>query len=110
MLETLKTLCYLNGVSGFEDEVRDYILQRALPYADSVITDPLGNLIIFKKGKVEPSQKIMVCAHMDEVGFIVTYICDNGFLKFTNVGGVDPKVAVGRAVTIGDNNIKGVIL
>ena len=96
MLETLKTLCYLNGVSGFEDEVRNYILQRSLPYADSVSTDPLGNLYIFKKGKTAPAQKIMICAHMDEVGFIVMGITDEGYLRFGCVGGTDLRVLFGK--------------
>ena len=109
MLETLKTLCYLNGVSGFEDEVRDYILQRALPFADSVTTDPLGNLIIFKKGKVVPNQKIMVCAHMDEVGFIVMGITDEGYLRFGCVGGIDRRVPIGKKVYVGENRVPGVI-
>ena len=69
----------------------------------------MGNILAFKKGKNSPKNKVMLSAHMDEVGFIVTYICDNGFIKFTNVGGVDPKVALGRAVVIGENSVKGVI-
>ncbi len=109
MLETLKTLCYLNGVSGFEDEVRNYILQRALPYAESVSTDPLGNLYIFKKGKTEASQKIMVCAHMDEVGFIVMGITDEGYLRFGCVGGIDRRILIGKKVFVGENRIPGVI-
>ena len=70
MIETLKTLCMLSGVSGMEDEVRDYILERAMPFADEVHTDAMGNLMVFKKGAVHLEQRIMLCAHMDEVGQI----------------------------------------
>lgn len=101
MLEALKDLCLLNGISGDEKNVRDYIISRIEGKCEYKI-DPMGNLLAFKKGKSTPKNKVMMSAHMDEVGFIVTYICDNGCLKFTNVGGVDPKVAVGRAVKVGD--------
>lgn len=101
MLETLKELCLINGISGDEKNVRDYIISRIEGKCEYKI-DPMGNLLAFKKGKATPKNKVMISAHMDEVGFIVTYICDNGCLKFTNVGGVDPKIAVGRAVKVSD--------
>ncbi len=109
MLDTLKTLCYLSGVSGFEDEVRDYILERVMPHADSVSTDSMGNLIVFKKGAVEPKQKIMVCAHMDEVGLIVTGITDEGYLRFGCVGGIDRRVLIGKKVYVGADRVPGII-
>lgn len=112
MLKYLKELCLINGISGREHKVRDYIIAKTSDYInddDKVSIDPMGNLIIFKKGKKTPSNKVMISAHMDEVGFIVTYICENGFLRFTNVGGIDSKVACGRAVLIGDSNIPGII-
>ena len=62
MLDTVKKLCALSGVSGWEDDVRDYILERALPYADETSTDPMGNLFIFKKGAVTPEAPVMFCA------------------------------------------------
>ena len=108
MLDKLRDLCLINGISGNEDKVRDYIIS-AIKNKCTYEVDPMGNVLAFKKGKKSPKNKVMLSAHMDEVGFIVTYICDNGWLKFTNVGGIDPKVAVGRAVTIGDSNVKGVI-
>jgi len=109
MLETVKTLCRLSGVSGFEDEVRDYILTRALPYADGVETDAMGNLVIFKRGAVTPAKKVMLCAHMDEVGLIVTGIDEDGYLKFGFVGGVDRRVVLGRTVFLGPGRVPGVI-
>ena len=108
MLNELKNLCLINGISGDEGRVRDYIISRIKDKCTFEV-DPMGNILAFKKGKSSPKNKVMLSAHMDEVGFIVTYNCDNGFLKFTNVGGVDPKVAVGRAVTVGEKEIKGVI-
>ena len=109
MLNTLKELCQLNGVSGNEDQVRRYIQNRANPFADELRTDPLGNLIVFKKGKKSTGNKLMLCAHMDEVGVIVTRITDEGFLKFDFVGGVDRRVAIGKPVVIGHNKVPGVI-
>jgi len=109
MLDTLKTLCGLTGVSGWEDEVRDYILERALPHADEVITDPMGNLFVLKKGAVSPEKPVMVCAHMDEVGVIITGFGDDGYLRFDFVGGVDRRVVIGKRVYIGPDRIPGVI-
>ena len=82
VIETLKTLCALNGVSGDEDAVRDYLRTQAEPYADSIRTDALGNLIVFKRGRKATGSKLLLCAHMDEVGLIVTRATEDGFLKF----------------------------
>lgn len=109
MLDTLKTLCILSGASGCEDEVRDYILERVMPHVDSVTTDTMGNLIVTKKGKVTPARKLMLAAHMDEVGIIITQIGENGFLHFDFVGSVDRRVVIGKRVYIGKNGIRGVI-
>lgn len=108
MLKLLEELCLINGISGDEDRVRDYIISKLDDNCEYKI-DPLGNLLVFKKGKNTPKNKVMVSAHMDEVGFIVTYVCDNGFLKFTSVGGFDSKVAAGRSVVVGENTVRGVI-
>ena len=112
MLNYLKELCLINGISGREKNVRDYIINKIsskIGDGDSIHTDAIGNLIVFKKGKKTAVNKVMISAHMDEVGFIVTCICDNGLLRFTNVGGVDSKVVCGRAVTVGDKEISGII-
>lgn len=108
MLNELKNLCLIDGISGDEGKVREYIISKIKDKCEYSV-DPMGNVLAFKKGKNEPKNKVMLSAHMDEVGFIVTYICDNGFLKFTNVGGIDPKIAVGRAVKVGENAVNGVI-
>ena len=109
MLDTLKTLCYLSGVSGFEDEVRDYILERVMPFSDSILTDAMGNLIVTKKGKKASSEKVLLCAHMDEVGLIVAGIDDDGYLRFDFIGGIDRRVIIGKRIYIGRDRIPGII-
>ncbi|MEM5779527.1 MAG: M42 family metallopeptidase [Lawsonibacter sp.] len=109
MLELLSALCRLDGVSGDETRVRDFIREQAAPFAHSIRTDALGNLIVHKKGKKSAGNHLMLCAHMDEVGIIVTRITDEGFLKFDFVGGVDRRVAIGKPVVLGPEKIPGVI-
>ena len=109
MIDTLKTLCALPGVSSFEDEVRDYIRNRVAPYADSLRVDAMGNLIVFKKGAKSTGNKLMLCAHMDEVGLIVRNITDEGYLKFSCVGGIDRRVLLGKQVMVGTNKVPGII-
>ena len=109
MLDTLETLCCLSGVSGREDEIRDYILERVMPLADEILTDPMGNLMVFKKGDRTPAKKIMLTAHMDEVGLIVTDITDKGFLRFSTVGSIDRRVLPGKTVYVGETRVPGVI-
>lgn len=109
MIETLKTLCALSGVSSFEDEVRDYLRKRVEPHADSVRTDALGNLIVFKRGAKPAGNRLMLCAHMDEVGLIVKSVTEEGFLKFGCVGGIDRRILLGKEVAVGANRVPGVI-
>ena len=106
MLEKLRELCQINGASGDEARVRDFI-ERNIK-ADEVFTDNLGNLIAFKKGRKTPKNKIMFAAHMDEVGFMITDIGEDGFLRFDAVGGVNPSVVVGRGLTL-ENGSAGVV-
>ncbi len=108
MVELLKELCLINGTSGREEKVRDYIISKIKGKCEYTV-DPLGNLLVHKKGEKRAKNKVMLSAHMDEVGFIVTNICDNGFLKFGSVGGIDSKVVIGRLVTVGESEIPGVI-
>ena len=108
MLEILKELCSLPGISGREDKVRDYIISKIDGFCEYEV-DPLGNLIAFKKGAKTPENRIMFDAHTDEVGLIVTGVDSDGFIKFTNVGGVETEVIIGRNVRIGEKNIPGVL-
>lgn len=107
LLETLKKLCTLNGVSGLEDEVRAFLKAEAAPFAYEIITDNMGNLLVFKKGKKSPSKKLMLAAHMDEVGIIITAIFEDGCLGFDFVGGIDRRVVIGKRVNI--NGVSGII-
>lgn len=109
MIETLKALCALSVVSSFEDEVRDYIRQRVEPHADSVRVDALGNLIVFKRGAKPTGNRLMLCAHMDEVGLIVKSVTKEGFLKFGCVGGIDRRILLGKEVAVGPGRVPGVI-
>lgn len=109
MRTLLKELCLLNGVSGWEDPVRDYIRRQAEPYADSIRVDALGNLIVFKRGKKSTGNKLLLAAHMDEVGMMVSQITEEGFLKFQFVGGVDRRVVLGKPVRAGRSGVRGVI-
>lgn len=109
MIEMLKTLCSLSGVSSFEDPVRDYLMEQAQPYADSMRVDALGNLIVFKKGAKTTGNKLMLCAHMDEVGLMIRHITDDGYLKFSPVGGIDRRVLIGKRVFVGWNRVPGII-
>ena len=111
MNETLETLCKLPGVSGHEDAVRAYIREQVQPYAEEIIEDAMGNLMVHVRGEKpeEPGKKVLLAAHMDEVGVIVTHITDDGYLKFDFVGGVDRRVVLGKQVILGEKAIHGII-
>ena len=108
MKELLKELCLADGVSGDESVVRELIISKINNLCEYRV-DNLGNLICFKKGRKTPERKLMICAHTDEVGFIITYIRPDGTLCFGNVGGIDPSVVIGRQVRVGKKRISGVV-
>ncbi len=105
----LSELSRLPGVSGDEWAVRRYIKNIIEPLCDRVEIDAMGNLLAYKKGKKDCNKTIMLCAHMDEVGLIVSRITDEGFLKFKTVGGIDPRVLVSKRVFVGKENLPGII-
>ena len=107
MIELMKELCALPGPSGCEDAVRAFVLKRVKPFADEIRTDAIGNVMVFRKGRKALDRPVAVCAHMDEVGVIIKKITEDGMLKFGFVGGVDPRVVIGRPVRFGD--VPGVI-
>lgn len=109
MIETVKALCALPGVSSFEEPVRAYLKGRAAPYADRIRVDAMGNLIVFKRGTKPTGNRLMLCAHMDEVGLIVHSITPEGYLKFHCVGGIDRRVLLGKQVRVGEGQVPGVI-
>lgn len=106
MTDRLLEICALDGTSGDESMVREYIKSHIT--ADEIFTDNLGNLLVFKKGKKTPKNKLMLAAHMDEVGFMVTDITSEGFLRFGAVGGIDPRVVLGRSLRF-KNGVRGVV-
>ena len=87
-LELLKEVCRTPGAPGFEQRIRQLIINEVTPLVDKVKTDAMGNVIAIKNGT--ENKKIMVAAHMDEISFIVTHIDDNGFVRFHTLGGFDP--------------------
>ncbi len=100
MKPLLKTLTESFGPSGYEDAVRKVILKEVKPLADEVRVDALGNLIVRKKpsaGAKNP-KKIMLAAHMDEIGIIVSHIDKKGFVRFTNIGGTFGRYTLGARV------------
>ncbi len=106
LLETIKQLSEIPGVSGCEEQVRYAILNLIEGHCIYKV-DALGNVLAFKKGRREPNHKLLLSAHMDEVGLIITYAEEDGLLRFSPVGGIDKRVIVGRSVQIGD--VYGVI-
>lgn len=109
LIDTLKTLCALPGVSSREDAVRDYIRGEIAPYARSIRTDAMGNLIAEKQGAAPGKKSLMLTAHMDEVGLMVHTVTDEGYLKFSTVGGIDRRVLIGKRVLVGPEPVSGVI-
>ena len=108
MLEMIKELSVIGGPSGREENVRDYIISK-LPETAEYSVDAMGNLIVFVRGAKPAANKVMLAAHMDEVGMIVTYITDDGLIKFSNVGGIEVSALLGKRVKVGENEITGVI-
>lgn len=104
----IKELTDLNGISGNEKEVRDFIICKISNLCDSIKVDSIGNIIAYKKGS-NSKFKVMLSAHMDEVGFIVSGHTDKGFIKFKPVGGIDDKILPGKRVLVGKKNLCGVI-
>ncbi len=107
----LREICEIAGAPGFEKRVRDLVVELVSPISDEVKIDNLGNVIAIKNGKNNPDGKrVMVAAHMDEIGFIVTHIDDNGFLRFHTLGGFDPKTLTAQRVIVhGKKDLGGVM-
>ena len=101
MLDHLEALCRLYGASGDEGAVASYIRSAIAPYCRCEI-DAMGNLVGFREGKARPKKTVMLDAHMDEVGIIVTSINDEGFLYFTTLGGINVDALAGKRVRLGD--------
>ena len=108
MMELLKQLCEIPGISGREERVRAFLMEAIGDKAQCKV-DALGNLLVHKEGKSRGIKRVLLDAHMDEVGFLITHVDEEGFLRFTTVGGIDSKVLLGTHVLVGDNLLPGVI-
>ena len=105
----LTDLLNLDGPSGDEKPVRDRLREEALKYTDEVEVDALGNLYAIKRGKKSDGSPVMLCAHMDEIGFIVRGIREDGLVAYSPIGSVDPRVLPGKLVRLGAKRVTGVI-
>ena len=94
----LERLCNIAGISGFEDDVRASIETLVKSRVDTLRTDTLGNLIATRRGRTD--FKLMLDAHMDEIGFMVQFVDEQGFVRFTNIGGWDPRLLPSHLLTI----------
>lgn len=105
----LTRICEAPGAPGFEIEIRELVLKELKGLADSVSVDNMGNVIALKKGR-SSDKKIMAAAHMDEIGFIVTHIDDDGFIRFNPLGGFDPKTLTSQRIIVhGKKDLIGVM-
>lgn len=106
--DLLKEIVETPGIPGHETEIRKVIKREVEPLVDEFRIDNIGNIIAIKKGKKD--KKLASAAHMDEIGLIVKHIDDNGFLRFHNLGGFDPKTLVSQRVTVhGSKDLPGVL-
>jgi len=108
-LERLCKLCELPGISGFEEKVASFIEKEIEGKVDELWKDSVGNLMAIKKGNGKSSRRLMLLAHTDEVGLMVKRINEDGSLSFTAIGGVDPRVLMGKKVFVGEEMLPGVI-
>ena len=104
----LKKLCETPGAPGREERVRELLIEELEPLCDEVTTDPVGNVVGFKKGS--EGGKLLISAHMDEIAFMVSFIDDEGFLRFLPLGGFDPKtLSAQRVIVHGREDLLGVM-
>jgi endoglucanase len=106
LLERLTNAC---AVSGDEHEVRQIVLEQVRPLVDEVRIDALGNVLATKRGQGENRMRVLLAAHMDEVGFIITHSDDSSYFRFDTVGGIDARYLAGKPVWVGNEHIHGVI-
>lgn len=107
-IKLLSEICTTPGAPGFEQKVRELVLNELEGFVDEIEMDNLGNVYTIKRGK--ESKRVMIGAHMDEIGFMVTHIDDKGFIRFTTLGGFDPKTLTAQRVIVhGKKDIIGVM-
>ncbi|MEM9835625.1 MAG: M42 family metallopeptidase [Bacteroidota bacterium] len=104
----LKQICEAPGVSGFEQRIREVVLKEVKSLVDDIQVDNMGNVIAIRRGKSD--KRVMVAAHMDEIGFIVNHIDEDGFIRFLPLGGFDPKTLTAQRVIVqGEKDLMGVM-
>lgn len=108
-LRLLRNLTEAVGISGSESQVREIVRTHVEPLADEIRTDAMGNLLVIRKGPGRRRLRVMLAAHMDEVGLMVVSVGSEGELKFETVGGLDARQLVGKPVWIGKDRLPGVI-
>ncbi len=108
-IKVLERLCNASGVSGDESEVRAIVREQVGPFADDLRVDTLGNLLVTRNGAGRKKLRVMLAAHMDEVGFMLTADENDGIFRFDTVGGLDARQLAGKAVLIGIDHLPGVI-
>lgn len=107
-IELLKSICATPGAPGYEQRIRELIVKEVSPLVDEVHLDAMGNVIAIKKGKTP--KRAMVAAHMDEIGFMVSHIDDDGFIRFDTLGGFDPKTLTSQRVIVhGTKDLIGIL-
>lgn len=108
MKSLIKNLVEAVGPSGYEDQVRDLVRSLVEAYADEIRVDALGNLIVRKGQKSPDGLRVMLSAHMDEIGIMASHIDENGFVRFTSIGGLNPLYLMGGRVKF-VNGVQGTI-
>ncbi len=108
-INLLEKLCNAMAVSGEEGEVRRIVLEEVKPHADEVKVDALGSVLVRKKGAGKKPLRVLLDAHMDEVGFMIVADDGEGFFQFETVGGIDPRHLAGKQVIVGRDHVVGVI-
>jgi endoglucanase len=113
-MDLLRELCETPGVSGREERLRAIVRRELTPLVDEIRVDALGNMLAIKRGqpasRVPGAGKLMIAAHMDEIGFLVSFIDDQGFLRLQPIGGHDPRNMVGQRVRVcGETDLPGVL-
>ncbi|MCB0101134.1 MAG: M42 family peptidase [Anaerolineales bacterium] len=108
-IKLLEKLCNAMSVSGDEGEVRRIVLEEVKPYADEIKVDALGSVLVRKKGAGKKPLRVLIDAHMDEVGFMIVHDDGEGFYQFKTIGGIDERHLVGKQVIVGKDHTPGVL-
>jgi putative aminopeptidase FrvX len=108
-IKLLEKLCNAVAISGDEGEVRKIVMEEVKPYAETVKVDALGNVLVTRSGKDSQRVRVMLDAHMDEVGFMLVNDDGDGLFSFALIGGIDPRSLPGKQVLVGKNKVPGVI-